>query len=234
MNIRWTADSTGSDGIATYHGPMPPPRWLLAGAVFGFAALALVAATVGGPKPAAIVPGSPSPSDRSSPRVSIVPTPASSPTRGVTPTAIPPSTRPTGAPPRATGAPRLAYAEFLLRLNDDRTTVEALNRTLAAAADAQNLDAVRTAAVAILDFVDVERDWLRGHPPADCYSVAHASATAMLDAYGTAADRFVDWSAAGGGLNGLAALGLAVDAASAAGDALTTFGTVLGGTTCAT
>ena len=32
------------------------------------------------------------------------------------------------------------------------------------------------AAVAILDFVDVERDWLREHPPAECYAAAHASA----------------------------------------------------------
>ena len=117
-------------------------------------------------------------------------------------------------------------------MNDDRTTVDGLNRALAAAAEAGDVDAVRTAAVAILDFVDIERDWLRGHPPADCYAAAHDSANTMLEAYGTAAERFVDWSAAGGGLDGLAALGRAADAATVAGDALSAFGTVLQATRC--
>jgi len=144
------------------------------------------------------------------------------------PAATPPST----LPPRATGDPRLAYAEFLLRVNDDRATVEDLNRDLASAADAQDPDAVRTAAVAILDFVDGERDWLREHPPAECYAAAHASANAMLEAYGSAADRFVTWAATGGGLGGLVALGEAVAAADAAGDALTAFGRALEATTC--
>lgn len=155
-----------------------------------------------------------------------------------------PSTTPTGAaatptapaaptdPPRATGDPRLAYAEFLLRVNDDRATVEGLNRDLATAAEAQDPDAVRKAAVAILDFVDLERDWLREHPPAECYATAHAAATAMLDAYGLAADRFVTWAATGGGLDGLVALGEALDAAQDAADALTAFGRALEATTC--
>jgi hypothetical protein len=117
-------------------------------------------------------------------------------------------------------------------VNDDRATVAGLNRSLSTAADAQDPPAVRSAAVEILDFVDIERDWLRAHPPAECYAAAHASATAMLDAYGTAADRFVDWSATGGGLAGLGALGRAVDAARAAGEALAAFGTVLEATRC--
>jgi hypothetical protein len=91
----------------------------------------------------------------------------------------------------------VAYAEFLLRVNDDRATVEDLNRDLASTAEAQDPDAVRTAAVAILDFVDGERDWLREHPPAECFAAAHASANAMLEAYGSAADRFVTWAATG-------------------------------------
>ena len=55
---------------------------------------------------------------------------------------------------------------------------------------------------------------------------------AMLEAYGGAADRFVDWSTTGGGLNGLPALGRAADAAKAAQAALATFTSVLGGTSC--
>lgn len=137
------------------------------------------------------------------------------------------------APPRATGDPRLAYAEFLLRLNDDRAQAERLTNDLSTAAQAQDPGAVRTASVAILGFVDGERDWLREHPPADCYAPAHGSANAMLDAYGAAADRFIHWADSGGGLTGLAALGDAVDAAQTASDALTTFGRTLEGTTCA-
>ena len=87
--------------------------------------------------------------------------------------------------------------------------------------------------MAILDFVDGERDWLREHPPADCYAAAHAAANAMLEAYGDAADRFIRWAATGGGLSGLAALGDALDAADAAGEALTAFGKALEATTCA-
>lgn len=158
-----------------------------------------------------------------------------SPTPTVLPTASPsrPSATPATQPaPRASGDPRLAYAEFLLRVNDDRATVEDLNRDLAATAEAQDPDAVRMAAVAILDFVDVERDWLREHPPAECYAAAHASANAMLEAYGSAADRFVTWAATGGGLAGLVALGEAIDAAEMAGDALAAFGRALEATTC--
>ena len=134
--------------------------------------------------------------------------------------------------PRATGNPRLAYAEFLLRVNDDRTTVQRLNAALSTAAQAQDQPAVRTAAVAILDFVDGERDWLREHPPADCYAAAHAAAGAMLDAYGTAADAFIHWADTGGGLAGLAAFGDALDAAQTAGTALDAFGRTLETTTC--
>ena len=120
----------------------------------------------------------------------------------------------------------------MARVNDDRSTVDGLDRDLTNASSATDLAAVRTAAVAILDFVDVERDWLLGHPPADCFVDAHAAAMAMLEAYGGAADRFVDWSTTGGGLNGLPALSRAADAAKTAQAALSTFASVLGGTTC--
>ncbi len=104
------------------------------------------------PSPTALRPQSPTPTTRPTPPRSLAPT----------------------APPRATGDPRLAYAAFLLRVNDDRATVDGLNRALSTAAEAQDPKAVTTASVAILDFVDGERDWLREHPPADCYAAAHA------------------------------------------------------------
>jgi hypothetical protein len=56
----------------------------------------------------------------------------------------------------------------------------------------------------------------------------------MLDAYGTAADRFIDWSTSGGGLGGLPALGVALDAADTARAAFETFVAVLEGTACPT
>ncbi len=153
---------------------------------------------------------------------------------GATPSASASSSpgHPLNVPPLGDAAAGRAYAGFLARLGDDRTTVDGLDRDLSNASNAADLDAVRKAAVAILDFVEVERDWLLGHAPADCYADAHASAMAMLEAYGAAADRFVDWSTTGGGLNGLPALGSAAEAASTAQAALTTLTTVLGATSC--
>ena len=158
---------------------------------------------------------------------------AAAPTSTPAPTAGPSRTRPLNVPPLGGAASSRAYAEFLARVGDDRATVDGLDRDLTNASNAADLDAVRRAAVAILDFVDVERDWLLGHPPADCYADAHAAATAMIEDYGDAADRFVDWSTTGGGLNGLPALGRAADAAKTAQAALATFASVLGGTSCA-
>jgi len=165
------------------------------------------------------------------------PATAASDTIDPTPARTPPPPKPVLTPaatvaPRATGDPRLAYAEFLLRVNGDRTTVQRLNAALSTAAQAQDPKAVRTAAVAILDFIDGERDWLRQHPPAACYAGAHAAAGAMLDAYSTAADAFIHWADTGGGLAGLAAFGDALDAAQTAGTALDAFGRTLDSTTC--
>lgn len=134
--------------------------------------------------------------------------------------------------PRASGRPVLAYTGFVNRIVDDQGTVETLNAALSTAAQAQDPDAVRRAAVDILDFVDTERDWLRDNPPVECYAEAHESAGAMLDAYGAAADAFITWAETGGGLAGLGALGDALDAAERAKDALTTFGQVMGATAC--
>ena len=167
--------------------------------------------------------------------VAATPTPTVEPT--ATPTAAPtatPTVEPTpgAATAEPTGDPRLRYAAFLLRLDDDRTEVAELNAALAAAAQAEDLDAVRTASVDILDFVDAERLWLLDHPPARCYRGAHASALDMLEAYGTAAERFIDWTSATGALDRLAALTDALDAASQAGDALADFGRALEATSC--
>jgi hypothetical protein len=157
------------------------------------------------------------------------PTPAPTPTASAGPSRV----RPLNVPPLGSGASSRAYAVFLARVSDDRATVDGLDRDLSSASATADPPAVRTAAVAILDFVDVERDWLLGHPPAACYAAAHASAMAMLEAYGSAADRFVDWSTTGGGLNGLPALGRAADAAKTAQAALANFASTLAGTSCA-
>ena len=199
--------------------------------------VALLAVTRPRPGPVAPPVGSGGliPAATSTARPTVPATDSPPPTATTLPTPVrsrPAATAPGTLPPRSTGDPRVAYAEFLLRVNDDRATVEDLNRDLASTAEAQDPDAVRTAAVAILDFVDGERDWLREHPPAECFAAAHASANAMLEAYGSAADRFVTWAATGGGLGGLVALGEAIEAADAAGDALAAFGRALEATTC--
>ena len=72
--------------------------------------------------------------------------------------------------------------------------------------------------------------WGAIRPPTATRRPTH-SAGAMLDAYGTAADRAIDWSATGGGIAGLGALGPALEAGQAAGDALTAFGHTLEATT---
>jgi hypothetical protein len=184
---------------------------------------ALAAATT--PRPGA----SSDPSAEPSVAVSIG-QPASGTPRDATPS--PTATARATAKPRTTGDPRLAYAAFLLRANDDRTTVESLNSAVAAGVEDQDRDAVRAASVDVLDFVDTERDWLHEHPPAACYANAHDAADAMLDAYGTAADRFILWSKAAPGLDSLAALARAAEAADAAGEAVAAFGRELEATTC--
>jgi hypothetical protein len=239
--------------MATYHGAMAHPRWLLLGAVLSVIGFALFAVTLGGRRPGSVAEasgsgdaavgaatGSPAPTpDRASaaPTLTPVTSASTSPAAPTSPTASPATARPSPVPPatrppRASGAPHVAWIEFLSHLNDDRSAVDGLNRALESAASAQDLEATRTAAVAILDFLDTERDWLQAHPPADCYADAHASAGAMLDAYANAAERFVDWTATRGGLAGLPALGVALDAAKAARDVFTSFGTILEGTTC--
>ncbi len=126
---------------------------------------------------------------------------------------------PTGAPDPPTD-PRLAYAEFLLRLDAARAEVQDLNATIVVAAEAGDKPTVRTAAVDILQFADRERDWLLAHPPAACYAGAHDAAGAMLEAYATVAERAIDWTDADAGLETLDALAEVVTAAGEARVAL--------------
>ncbi len=214
---------------------MPQTRWLFVGAVMAVAAVALLVATFGRGHPVETAQ-SPSPAPPSG-RTSTSPgtaTPSTDPTAAPSAdtSGVPATPAPSKAPPRASDPPRLAWAEFLAHLNEDRSTVDGLNSALTTAAQAQDVNAVKAASVDILDFVDVERDWLREHPPADCYAAAHGAAAAMLDAYGSAADRFVDWTATGGGLGGLPALGDAIAAADTARAAFETFVAALEGTRC--
>jgi hypothetical protein len=222
---------------------MPQTRWLLAGVLTAAVAVVLLFIVIGGSPltgDGGPQPTDPEPTSRSSAAAASATPVAPVATSVVSaapsgPTATParaPSRAPVTAAPRASGPPLVAWAAFLAHLNEDRATVEGLNAELTTAAQAQDPDAVKAAAVDILDFVDIERDWLREHPPADCYADAHASAAAMLDAYGTAADRFVDWTTTGGGLGGLPALGVAVEAADAARAAFTTFAAAMEATTC--
>jgi outer membrane biosynthesis protein TonB len=188
----------------------------------------------GSPSPTLAATTAPSPSPATDPTAPPTPEVTSGPTTTPSPTASPePTPQPTATdPPEADGDPRLLYAEFLLRVNDDRASVDALNAALSDAAQAQDTAAVSRASVDILDFVDAERDWLREHPPAACYGTAHKGARSMIAAYGDAAERFFDWSGTGGGLAGLEALGTAIDAAETAGDALAAFRPALETTTC--
>src|SRR3954454_1658182 len=219
-------------------GRMSRRVWILLGAlfiavvVFGAAFLVRDASDATPSRPPAAATAAPAATASLAPAATASVGPASSGEPSASPSPPVPSTAARTPAPRASGPARLAYAAFLRRVNDDRATVETLNAALSSAAQAQDPAAVRRAAVDILDFVDTERDWLRENPPADCYAAAHASAGAMLDAYGTAADAFIAWAQTGGGLAGIGALSEALDAAQTASDALTAFGTAIEATTC--
>ena len=147
---------------------MTKRRWIVLG---GFVLAGVVALGIGFGRDRRTANGDPDPSAAvASTGVSATPTPtaltpaspaAPPPTATPPPSASPPPAPARTAKPRATGDPRLAYAAFLLRVNGDRATVDGLNAALTTAANAQDPDAVRRASVDILDFVDVERDWLR-------------------------------------------------------------------------
>jgi hypothetical protein len=138
---------------------------------------------------------------------------------------------PTGEPDSPTD-PRLAYAEFLLRLAAARADVQDLNAALVVAAENGDTTTVRATAVDILQFADRERDWLLTHPPAACYADAHDAAGAMLEAYATVAERAIDWADADTGLETLDALAEVLTAAGEARVALDDLAQELEAATC--
>lgn len=212
---------------------MSRPAWFALGGalVLVVVAIAVLTSAGGTPAPPAIPSGSGGlePAATATPTAAASSGSASSASAASGPSATP---RPATPAPRTSEKPALAYAAFLERVNDDRATVERLNQDLSPAVQSQDPVATRKASVAILDFVDGEHDWLREHPPADCYAAAHAAAGTMLDAYGKAADGFIKWADSGGGLDGLVALGDAVQLAQDAADSLSAFSTTLDDTVC--
>lgn len=156
------------------------------------------------------------------------PSPSPLPTASPTPSAQP---NPTDGPD-ATLDPRVAYAAFLVELDEARTEGADLNGRLLVAAEAGDTAMVRSTALDILAFADRERDWLAASPPARCYRGAHRAARDLIEAYATVAERSIEWADADNGLDRLAALarvGVAGDGARTALDALVT---ALGKVTC--
>jgi hypothetical protein len=182
--------------------------------------------------PSPVVVASPEPSQAASP----VPLASTGPSASLAPVATPIATpRSTPTPtkrPATTEDPRVAYAAFLARLDDDRRTATDLADQLVVAIEDGDRAAARSTAVDILQFADGEHDWLTAHPPADCYAAAHDAAGSMVEAYATVADRALDWVDAAPGLATLDALGKVIAAGSDARDAAATLAGSLEATTC--
>lgn len=194
---------------------------LLGGLAIVALALAVLAASRSGAAPASPAPSGPSLAPSPSSTVKPSATPAAVPTPSPTPTPTPeptPTPTPEAARTAAPGTdPRLAFAEFALRLGDAAKEAQQLNADLRAAAEDLDTAAVERTAVDILDFVDNERDWLRDHPPVACYADAHEAAGEMLEAYGAVAEAALKWTGASGldAIAALADLGIAVEDATA-------------------
>lgn len=222
---------------------MERSRWLLVAAlalavvgVWGLV-LARLAGDDGQPStsPLASLPAGPTmrasaPPASTDPSATTRPPMTPAPTSTPSPTATP---APSVAPTEAAGDPRLRFVEFQLRLADDADDVQGLNQALVEAAQAEDDGATVDAAVAMLDFVDRERDWLAGHPPAACYEEAHDAAGRMLRAYGAVAEAAIEYADATG-LGRLEALGALLEAADVAGDALRRLGAAVEDATCRT
>ena len=141
-----------------------------------------------------------------------------------------PSSKATAAP-RATGDPRVAYAEFLLHLDDARQTAQQLNDDLRQTGESGDTAGVVQAAHDIQALATRERRWLKGHPPADCYADVHAATGDLLDAYDEVARLALVWTEA----SGLGVFGALQDLATAvqtAGAAATAVGDAASTTTC--
>lgn len=191
---------------------------LLLGLAIAALSLAVLVASRPDPTPSP-GPSGPTPEASSTVAPSAPPTATAPPTPEPTAT-LEPTPAPTPAAERTAAPgtdPRLAYAEFALRLGDAAKEAQALNADLRAAAEDLDTAAVERTAVDILDFVDEERDWLRDNPPAACYAGAHEAAGEMLAAYGAVAEAALAWTSASG-LDAIAALtdlGIAVEDATA-------------------
>ncbi len=179
-----------------------------------------------------------SPSSPSSPVVDPSQGPASSPSSpppspSPLPTASPQSAQPNPTDgPDGTLDPRLAYAAFLVELDEARTEGADLNRRLLVAADVGDTVMVRSTALDIIAFADRERDWLAASPPARCYRGAHRAAQDLIEAYATVAERAIEWADADKGLDRLAALARVGVAGEGARTALVALVTALGKVTC--
>lgn len=127
--------------------------------------------------------------------------------------------------------PRLAYAAFLLRLDDTRRETAPLLADLQDAAEAADEGGVRTAAEALGAIADREGRWLAANPPADCYAGAHAEADDTYAATAAAADAAIGWADASG-LAKLGALVAALEAVDTATDAVEDLSSTLGRVDC--
>lgn len=184
-------------------------------------ALSVIGRAQGQPAPTDVA-GTPAPGRLASPSPSAgspMSAPDGSPTASVADATTAPGT-PTsgpGATGDAGGDARLRFLEFQLRLADDAPEVRDRSQALLDAARAEDDPATVAAAVAILDLVDRERDWLAGHPPAACYAEAHRSVGTMLRAYGSVADAAIAYAEARGSdrLEALAVMGSRAETAAA-------------------
>ena len=205
-------------------------RWLAIAGVVVVTAVGI--AWLAGDRGTGIVVDTPNPSAAAVPSASSVSTalPSSAPSATASPT---PRAAPT-ARPIATGDPRLLYAEFLLRLGDDRIDRRGLNQ------DAPDRGRGRRPARRPPSVHRHPRLRRRGARLA-----AGPSARGLLcgracvrrqDArcLRRTADAFIAWADAGDGLVGLAALGRALEAAGIAGRCRHQLGRELEATTCLT
>ena len=141
-----------------------------------------------------------------------------------------PSSKATPAP-RTTGDPRVAYAEFLLHLDDARQTAQQLSDDLRQTGESGDTAGVVKAAHEIQALATRERRWLKDHPPADCYADVHAATGDLIDAYDEVARLALAWTEASG-LGVFGALQDLATAVQAAGAAATTVGDAAAATTC--
>jgi hypothetical protein len=143
-----------------------------------------------------------------------------------------PSATSPGAP-RTSADTRLAYAEFLLHLDDARQSAQRLNYRLRQTGESGDTAGVVEAAHDIGALTTRERTWLEDHPPADCYAEVHGAAGDLLDAYDDVARLALVWTEASG-LGVIGALQDLAAAVQAAGAAATTVADAAAATTCGT